>query len=91
MVAELARRREEPVLVGIIGTAVVVAVVGVVLGGALRILPGGVVTTDASGVTTYNWLGLKWHEQNVSAGRERRTGEADRLIAVDHARELTAL
>ena len=68
VVAELARRREEPVLVGIIGTAVVVAVVGVVLGGALRILPGGVVTTDASGVTTYNWLGLKWHEQNVSAG-----------------------
>ena len=68
VVADLWRRREEPVLVGIIGTAVVVVAVAVVLSGALRILPGGRVSTDAAGNQVYEWAGLTWRDQNVSAG-----------------------
>ncbi|UDY35617.1 hypothetical protein [Dermatobacter hominis] len=68
VVAELSRRREEPALVGVIGVSVVVALLAVLYGGALRILPGGQVTTDASGVTAYEWLGLRWTQQNVSSG-----------------------
>jgi hypothetical protein len=71
VVAELARRREEPALVGAVGAGVVVALLAVVYGGALRILPGGKLATDAGGVTAYEWLGLRWIEQNVSSGWAR--------------------
>lgn len=67
VVAELARRRQEPVLVGVVGVVLVLAVVGVTYGGALRILPGGRLEADAAGVTTYRWAGLEWRKQNVSS------------------------
>lgn len=64
-------RAEEPVGVGIAGAAVVTVVVAVVIGGALRILPGGSLTTEASGVQAYHWMGLSWHKLNPSAGWAR--------------------
>lgn len=67
VVADLARRRDEPVLVGVVAMVVVAVLVGFLYAGALRILPGGSVQTDAAGVTAYKWMGLTWHEQNVSA------------------------
>ena len=71
VVADLARRREEPVLVGVIGAALVVTIVAVTIAGALRILPGGHLDTDAAGVSSYRWMGLEWKRQNVAASWAR--------------------
>jgi len=62
--AALLDRRAEPVGVGIAGMAVVTVVVAVVIGGALRVLPGGSASADG----TYHWMGLTWHKLNPSAG-----------------------
>lgn len=70
-VAGLQHRRVEPVWVGIAGMAVVTVVVAVVIGGALRILPGGSIGPDASGASSYHWMGFTWHKLNPSAGWAR--------------------
>ena len=49
----------------------VIPAVAVVLSGALRILPGGRLSTDAAGNQVYEWAGLTWRDQNVSAGWAR--------------------
>jgi len=67
LVADLARRRREPVLVGVIGAALALVVVVVALGGAMRILPGGTMVTAKDGSTAYRWMGLSWDKQNVGA------------------------
>ncbi|MBS1839109.1 MAG: hypothetical protein JST64_15555 [Actinobacteria bacterium] len=71
VVAELMSRREEPVGVGIAGVAIVTVVVAVVIGGALRILPGGRLATDATGTSVYQWMGFTWHKLNPSASWAR--------------------
>lgn len=70
VVGDLMNRREEPVAVSVTGAVVIVLVVLIALGGALRVLPGGSLVADAAapGASTYRWLGLNFPKQNIAGG-----------------------
>ncbi|MFM7061964.1 MAG: hypothetical protein ACKO04_00510, partial [Actinomycetes bacterium] len=66
VVQDVQRRREEPVLVGAVGSGVALAVVLVALLGPLRFLPGGQLVADPAkpGGQMYSWLGLDFRNAN---------------------------
>ena len=66
-VQDLTSRRDEPVLVGLIGTGVVVVALAVVLLGGMRALPGGESVPDPGdpSSTVYRWGGLNFESSIV--------------------------
>lgn len=69
VVGDLMRRRDEPVWVGATGAVAALLVVAVAIGGALRGLPGGqYVTDEATGGTTFRWLGIDFDKANNASG-----------------------
>ncbi len=69
VVQDVQRRREEPVLVGAVGSLVALAVVLVALLGPLRFLPGGTLVADPAkpGGQMYSWMGLDFRNTNFVA------------------------